>query len=472
MDLYFRAWRPDVGGPNTGFAARVEGAVPQAVAGGLGYGPFPQLSVASGAEALPDTALNIISIQLPTGSWAVYAVTATAIYELQSDATWADIETGRTSVTLGASMCLYGKYLINSDVTNGMKAYDVSAGGTNDPVSGAPAARSVFTMNNVLFALGTSASPRRFQSSDLGQFDGWSGGLADGKTFEDGGALICGTGLKNGYGLMFQEHAVRAVIFGEGAGAYAISKVADGIGCAGEMTLTAFDDTCWWWDASGPWELTAGSKPMPIGAEKIERWAVSNIGRDNYGMLQGAVDPQRKLVLWRVDESRILAYSWLMKEWTLLPSTTAALARIAIPATSINALSGTIDALDGTIDDLGGGAAPLLGGLNSARKFSTYTGPNRAATLETCAVMSGSTGLGQWATPVDDTGDGTVQIGVSDRPDSALAWKPAKAKVASGRVEIRGRGKLIALRRNIPSGSSWTYTSGFSDIQFGQGGPK
>lgn len=472
MDLFFRAWRPDVGGPNTGYAARIEGAIPQSVAGGLGYGPFPQLSAAPGAAALPDAPLSIISIQLPSGSWAVYAVTATAIYELQSDATWVAIETGRSSVTLGASMCLFGKYLINSDVTNGMKAYDVSTGGANTTISGAPSARSVFTMNNVLFGLGTSAAPRRFQSSDLGQYNAWSGGIADGKTFEDGGALICGTGLKGGYGLMFQEHAIRAIMFGEGAGAYAISKVADGIGCAGELTLTAFDDTCWWWDASGPWEMTAGGKPLPIAAEKIVRWADTNIGRDNYGLLQGAIDPQRKLVLWRVDESRVLAYSWLMKEWSILPTTTAALARIAVPATSINALAGSIDALEGNIDDLGGGAAPVLGGLNLARKFSTYTGQNIAATLETCAIMSGATGLGQWATPVDDAAGGTVQIGVSDRPDAALTWKVGKAKVASGRVEIRGRGKIIALRRAIPAGAAWTFASGFSDIQFAHGGPK
>lgn len=472
MDLNFGPWRPDVGGPNTGMAAAIEGAIPISAMGGLGYGPFPQMSVASGAAALAAAPLNIISIQLPSGSWAVYAVTATAIYELQSDFSWTAIETGRSTVTLGASMCLFGKYLINSDVTNGMKAYDVAAGGTNTAVSGGPAARSVFTMNNVLFALGTSAAPRRFQSSDLGQYNGWTGGIADGKTFEDGGALICGIGLKDGIGLMFQEHAIRGVQFGSGAGAYSISKVADGIGCASELTLTSFNGTAWWWDSSGPWELTAGGGPVPIGAEKIERWAASNIGRNNYGLLQGAVDPQRKLVMWRVDESRILAYSWLMKEWTLLPATTSALARIATPATSIDTLTGTIDALAGAIDDLGGGEAPVIGGLNLARKFSTFTGQHMAATLETGRIHSGTTGMFQWATPVDDTSAGTAQIGVSDTLQTASTWKSGHAKTASGRVSIRGRGKAIALRRTITAGATWTYAVGFKDIAANPGGPR
>lgn len=471
MDLSFNAWRPDVGGPGSGYAQTAEGVVPQAVAGGLGYGPFPQPSVGAGAAALAADAVNILSVQKPDGTWSVYAATATAIYELQSDLSWVDVETGRTTVT-AVSMVLFGKYLVNTDATNGMKAYDVSAGGANTAISGGPSAAYVFSMNNVLFALATSAAPRRFQSSDLGQYNVWTGGIADGKSFEDGGTLICGADLKNGYGVMWQERAIRSIQFGSGAGAYAISKIADGIGCVGAKTMTAFNGMAWWWDSDGPYQITAGGGPEPIGAEKINRWAADNIGRNNFANLSATVDPQRKLVLWRIDESRILAYSWLLQEFTILPASTSALARIATPAVSIDSLSGTIDALEGTIDSLGGGTAPVLGGLNNARKYFTFTGQNSAVTLETCAMANRNTSLITTGTPVDDADSGTLQIGYADRMDADLTWKPGVAKKPSGRVPLRARGKVLAFRRNIDAGADWSYANGVRDVEGAQGGPK
>lgn len=473
MDIPFGPWRPDVGGPGSGFARTAEGVIPKAEAGGFGYGPFPQLNAADGAEALSGAPRGIRSVQLPDSSWAVYAATGTTIEKLSSTFTWDDIETGRTvTANDDVSMAMLGTKLINTDTTDGMKAYDVVAGGTNNAVSGAPAARSTFVMKNVVFALGTTAAPRRFASSDIGNHAKWSGGAANGGTLEDGGGLVGGADLKNGLGVMFQQGAIRAIQFGAGASTYAINKVADGLGCVAERTIVPWDGRAYWWADDGPWMLAAGSAPVSIGTDKINIWAADSIGRQNFQYLQGTVDPQRKLILWRIDESRVLAYSWTANEFSILPVSTTALARIATPAVSINNLVGTIDALVGSIDDLGGSSAPVLGGLNLSRKYATFTGSPMAVTLETCAVNNAVTGLVGRATPVDDANAGTLAVGVSDRLDVPLVWKSGTSKAASGRCEARARGKSIAVRRIIPSGTSYTYANGVKDITAATGGPR
>jgi len=471
--LGYGAWRPDVGGPGSGFAQVAEGVIPQAAASGLGYGPFPQLVAGNGAAALNADPKGVVSIQNPDGTWAVYAATDSAIQQLQSDLTWLDIETGRNVPDADdVSFALMGTKLLNTDTADGYKAYDIVAGGTNNAVSGAPAARFTFVIKNVAFALATAAAPRKWANCDIGDYSRWVGGIANGGTLEDGGGLIGGADLRNGFGVMFQESAIRGITFGAGVSTFAISKVSDGIGCAAARTIAAFDGKVAWWSEAGCWMMAAGGEPVAVGAEKINRWAEANIGRQNFSSMQGAVDPLRKLFLWRADSARIIALNYLNGEFTVLPVSTAALARIATPAISIDNLTGTIDALDGTIDGLSGSASPQLGGLNLSRKFAQFTGSNMAATLESTAINNPVTGLVNWATPIDDCAGGTLQVGVSARLDADLDWKTAQAKVADGSTPQRARGHNIAFRRNIPAGEDWTYVNGVDHLRQASGGKR
>ena len=69
--LSYGPWRPDVGGPNTGFATTADSVLPQAAAGGIGYGPFPQLVTPSVATALSGATRGNISLVKFDGNAAV-----------------------------------------------------------------------------------------------------------------------------------------------------------------------------------------------------------------------------------------------------------------------------------------------------------------------------------------------------------------------------------------------------------------
>ena len=477
MRVPYGPWRPDVGGPNSGFAVTADGCLPQAAAGGIGYGPMPALVTASGAEALAGAPRGVITAQKADGSYAVIAATAATIELMDSSYQWTDIETGRT-VTTGddVSFAQFGKYVLNTDTTSGMKAYDVDGGGANSAVTAGPAARTVFTCNNVVFALGTSASPRRMASSAVGDHTNWTTGGADGKTFEDGGALVGGRDLKNGAAVLFQDTAMRLLQFG-GPATYTIAKVADGRGAVSDRGIVAFDGMVFYLATDGFYKFTLGGGNEPIGAEKVNRWLADQITSSDYENVSGAVDPYEKVVWWRIPNSGgtlstlLLGFDWQLNEFFTAQVTTSALSRLALSAVTIDSLSGTIDALDVTLDSrLLEGGALLFGALDSAYKFATFSGAAKEATLQTNDIALPQAAMANWCTPDSDASTSTIALGVSDNRHTALTWKDAASKSSSGRVGLRGRGKVLSFKETIPAGADWTYANGVEDVELSIGG--
>ena len=473
MDVAYGPFRPDVGGPNSGIAKTANNVLPQAAGNGIGYGPMAALITATGAEALSGAPRGIISLQKASGSYAVFAATSTKIETMDSAYQWSDVETGRT-VTSGddVSFCYFGKYLLNSDTTDGFKAYDVELGGTNSAVSGAPGARALFSCNNVVFALGSSSNNRRMQSSAIGDHTNWTTNGADGKTFEDGGALIGGRDLKNGAGVIFQENAIRLVQFGGGAALYTVQKIADGRGAVSDRSIVAFDGMAFYVATDGFYKYTIGGGNEPIGAEKVNRWLAAQVAASGYEAIQGALDPFQKIVWWRLTGNLLIGYDWQLNEFITASVSTSALTRIATPGVTLDSLTTSyLDSMTEALDSrfyMGG--VPLFGALDADYKFATFAGSALEATLQTNDIAMPNSALVSWCTPDSDASNSTIALGVSDERATTMTWKTAASKANSGRVPLRGRGKVIGFRETIPAGASWNYANGISDVVMATGG--
>ena len=472
MRMSYGPFRPDAAGPNSGYAAVADSVLPQAAAGGIGYGPMPTLVTATGAAALSGAPRGMITGFKADGSYAVIAATASTIELMNSSYQWSNIEIGRT-VTSGddVSFAQFGKYVLNTDTTSGLKAYDIDGGGANTAVSAITSARCVFTCNNVVFIGGTTSNNRRMQSSAIGDHTNWTTEGADGKTFEDGGAIVGGRDLKNGAAVLFQETAIRLIQFGGGPGLYTVAKVADGRGAVSDRSIVAFDGMCFYLSTDGFYKFTLNGGNEPIGAEKVNRWLADQISASDYENVSGAVDPFEKVVWWRISSTLLLGYDWQLNEFFTATVTTSALSRLATAAVTIDSLSGTIDALDVTIDSrLLAGGSLLFGALDGSYKFSTFTGTSLAATLQTCSMAGPNLVMVNRCTPDSDSANATIALGVSDNRHTALTWKAAASKTTSGRVGLRGTGKVFALKETIPAGETWTYATGIEDIEMAAGG--
>jgi hypothetical protein len=481
-------YRPDAASPNSGFATTAENVQPKMAGQKLGYGPFSQLVQAVGAEALPADPRGNISLVKADGTYEVYFATATTIEQMDSSFQFTSVDTG-LNITAGDNMsfCPFGSYLINTNTTDGMQAYNFETPAGNNAISGAPASRFVFSANNVLIALDCDGNNRRMQTSGLGLYNAWSSDGADGKTFEDGGALISGCDLQNGAALIGQADAIRLMQFGgaPGGAMYRITKVADGLGVIGPAALVGFNGLAFWLSSRGFYSYALGGQPKSIGAEKVNRWFLSQIATDDLGKVQAWIDPESNIVGWRYRRSGVssttvyednICYDYEIGEWFTLSVNAALITRIATAGYTVDGPYAAIlvDDNDTPVDDrLYQGGQPVLAALDENLKFATFSGTPMAATLETCEMTTFGHQRVTGVKAVIDTADATVRLGAKQRYQNSLTWGDAVALDVDGFAPVDEAGEVYALRMNVPAGSTWNNAEGFDGVEgTGAGSPR
>lgn len=478
---------PDAGALTPGALAQADGVQPLRE----GYGPFPQLVVSGTATALSAAPRGLFPYQTADGAWGVVGFTATTVETKAADDTWTSIDSG-LSCTDGDDWCAlrFGKKLLYTNTTQGMRAYDVEAGGAASAVAAAKAPRWAFECGNILFALDCLDSNgdrnnRLIRSSAFSDHTNWTTKGADYQPMESGGALIWGGKLSDTTALVLQQRAARVIQVGNvGNALWGIQSVFEEFGAVGSKSVVAFNGAVFWLATDGFRMFTLGGGPQQIGAGFIDQWFLDRVDQSDLSLVQGSIDPFRKNVMWRWKRAAnassviledIIGYNWQFKKWFTLTLQTSYLGYSAQTAQTWDALDASVtwDTYDRVWDGrfLQGGQ-PLFGAMNADFKFGYFTGANMAATIETVAQDSPVSTLITRCRPQDDSPDGTLELGVRNALDDATTWKTGAAKTTSGRVPLRGRGKYIAFRRNIAAGSTWTVAKGIDHIEASGGGER
>lgn len=486
MDYPFGPLAPDQGELTPGALMVADGVQPLAE----GYGPHPSLAVSGTASALSGAPRGLLSYTTADGSFEVAGFTVSTLELKAADDTWSVVDSG-LGCTSGDdwSAIRFGTKLLYTNTTQGLRAYDVEAGGAASAVAAAKSPRWIFECGNILFGLDCLDSAgnrnnRLIRSSEQSVHTNWTTRGADYQPLESGGALIWGGKVSDTAAIVLQGEAVKLLQVGNvGSALWGIKTIAEGFGPVGAKSCVSFDGKVFWLATDG-FRMFSGAGIERIGAGFIDQYFLGLVDQSDLSLVQGVIDPFRKNVLWRwkradnassVVFEDIIGYNWAFKRWFTLTVQTSYLGYTAVPALTWDALAASVtwDTYDVVWDSrfLQGGQ-PLFGAMNSSYVFGYFSGPALAATLEGAAAANRVTGLVNWAVPADDSDDGTLQIGVKDRLNDTTTWKTGAAKVASGRVPLRGRGKVIAFRRNITAASGWTYAKGVDYIDANVGGPR
>jgi hypothetical protein len=274
---------------------------------------------------------------------------------------------------------------------------------------------------------------------------------------------------------VFQDSAMRLVQFGgaPGGALYSISKIADGRGTVGERSVVSFDGMIFYLASDGFYKFTLGGNE-PIGAEKVNRWFLSQVSVADLPNVQAAIDPKNKIVAWRISSTKLLCYDWQLQEWFTVTASTSSLSRVATPGYTIDDIDsfGVLDSLTIPFDDrFWQGGQPVFAALDATYKYATFSGTPMAATLETCVFDSPTHDLINWIVGEDDNAGGTLQVGVADALSTSVTFDTAVSRGArTGRFGVRARGSSMAFRRNMSAGDTWTFANGVKTPQVAQGG--
>lgn len=490
MQFPFGPLAPDAGANAPGVCVIADGVLPKQT----GYGPAQQLVTAATAAALPGAPRGMITCLRRDGTTVVFGMTVSTLYQLTATYTWTQIATG-FNCTSGDdwSMKQFGDVLLFTNTTDGMWEYNIELGGAPVAVPGAGAPREIEIIANMVFAFDCKdrlglRNNRLIRNSDFNKHREWVNGAADYQPLETGGALLAGFNLRNGAAVILQENAMRVLQFGNAGGGalYSLQEISTERGTVGRRSCVAFDGALYGISTNGYFRFTLNAGLEFIGAELVDNWFLGRVSLPNLKKVQGAIDPARKIVLWRYPTdsdpsttvmSNLLGYSWATPSnpWFTWTVNVAYLSRLATAGYTLEELDafGTVDSITISFDDrFWQGGQQVFAALDANLKYATFSGESQAASIQSSVQNSPVSSLIGWATPIDDAAGGTLSMGVSDTLDAAVTWKAGETKVSGGRTPQRGRGLNLAFRRDIPASEPWTFAKGVDHIKAAGGAPK
>jgi hypothetical protein len=412
---------------------------------------------------------------LPGGTFKGFAATATKVYTLGADyAFTALVPTFTVPADDDEAMTQFGVFMLASNTTDGIYAYNMETPAGLNAVSGAPAARYMFTANNQVVALGNGASAlNQLSVSAFGDHTNWTSKGYDSQLMNDGGAFTGGGDIGNGQAILLQLRGVRKMTFGNAGGGslFALSKLADDVGCVHPRAQATYNGTTIFLHTDG-WWATSGGPPINIGAGKINDWFLARVS--DLKKVYVTVDPKNTLFRIRYAASgdgstatvfnSILDYNWVANEFVPGTEATSALFRMGTPGYTLDTISSAFGVLDNwsqyPLDSaFWQGGNFRLAGLDSTFKVAFFDGSAAVAVIETPTETDGLSHLVNRLRVMTDDPAATVQVGVKDDLSDSITWKTASTKVGA-RYPVRARGIYQRYRVNHAAAAVWTRDTG------------
>jgi hypothetical protein len=313
--------------------------------------------------------------------------------------------------------------------------------------------------------------------SGFGDSEGWTPGTnqSDEQEIPDGGR-ITGMGATDVL-YLFQERAIRRIIYTGGAAIMDIQKISDTVGCIEPGSLVQYGKLFFFLAEDG-WYQFDGVTLTPIGTNTFDAWFNDDASSAYRYAMCAAVDPRKDIAVWSYcsnDASPGIPDSLLFFNWH---SGRASYARIETEYL-MNALTGgasrddaayaSLSADDAAFSAISSDDPFFFGGtfymaaFDTAHKLASFTGDTLEATLETGSfpIMDGRRARVEWLKPIADTVAATMAGGAHVRPGDAITFATPVAQQTSGRCPQRGvNGFYCAAQMVIPAATDWTYASG------------
>jgi len=463
---------PGLAPTTPGRSAVIDNVLPRADGS---YAPLPQPVTLSASQALSGPPKGHIAFPKADGTYVRYVATASTWEAVGADGTLTTIATGH-AVPPGdrESFIRFNSKLLGSNITDGLRAFDVESGGATAAVSGAPAARFIFEFAGTVVALDCDGDNQLIRNSDLYDHTSWTPGVgvASAQPVHDGGALVAGVAISQGQALIFQREAIRLVTVSAAGPFYTLQLLASNAGAVGARSVVPIRGGAAILDTNGFKIVSAGGVDEIGRVTGVSEWFLKEVDAAELVNVEGSYDVFRDIVWWRYRASgdsadvysRAIGYHLSLGKWVTATVSTSALFSTSLPGYTWDTMPDL--SWDASADvpwndrSLAGGE-PLFGGFDANYKFFTFSGTPAAATLRTAKADLGNSKLFSRIALIGD-GQPTLRIGVADRLSDSITWKDAVSMTDSGTFPVRGRGRVVQYELAYAAGDTWTTASGLN----------
>jgi hypothetical protein len=463
-------FRPDAFDYNTFFPV-IQNVVP----GFNSYQPQKGLS-AYNANALPTQAKGLTMARTTAGAWEVYAATTTDLY-VYVGGSWTEATrlAGGDYATVSGEFwrwLQYGENLICVNGADEPQTIDIESGSNFTDLGGTPPiARNITAVGEFVVLSGLVDTPYRIQWSAIGNAAGWTAGtdLSDYQDFPDGGRV---TGVSGGEtGFVLQEYMIRRMRFLPGSDyVFQFEKVVEGKGSISPYGFATVAGTVFFLAEDGFYSYS-GEGLSPIGDKRVNKWFLDSVDAARLSSVMAVADPYRPRILWfyygstgATNFDRCLAYDWSLDRWAPLRMTAQIFGSAAIPAVSLDSLSGNLDtdytvSFDSRVYE---GGRPSLAAVDEDGYLAFMEGANLAATITTAEIQPIPSRRARVTEcyAIGGSADMTIAVGTRETFQEAVTYGAETSREANTKFALDEAGRLHRYRITIPEGADWANIAG------------
>jgi hypothetical protein len=455
----FGEWMPD----QTGLSGSLTDAK-NVVSQAIGYGPFP--TPVSFSSAAAENLTSLYAAKAPDGNTYFFAAGATKIYTVSGSGTLTQVNTG---LTTGANdrvrFTQFGKSVIICNNAQKLKSWVLGTSTTFAEVAAtAPIAKFITVVRDFVVCanlLETTQQQYRVRWSAINDETDWVENVntqSDYQDIPDGGQIM---GIRGGeFGLVLLERAIHRMTYVGTPFIFQFDNISRNKGCMVSGSVAQYQGITFFLSDDG-FYMCDGQQVVPIGAEKVDRFFLSDASEANYSTMSAAIDPVRKLVIWNyqsVDATRkLMIYNFQTKKWTYGDANTDYLGEASSGASTLeelDSISASLDALTTSLDSLLYiGGKYFLGGTYGTRVYS-FTGANLTGSIATGDIDVGANSVVTLAKPIVDNGSGSLSVASRTLLNQSVTYGTSTAADSENRVSLRSAGRYHRLKL-VPTGANW-----------------
>ena len=365
----------------------------------------------------------------------------------------------------------YGTRLIAVNANDAPQYIDVDAGANFAVLTGSPPqAKNVSVVGDFLVMSGLTTYPYRVQWSGINDSTIWTVGtsLSDTQDFADGGKVTGVAGGETGY--ILQEYAIRRMTFLPGSDyVFTFERVVDGKGCLSSYGYATVAGTVYFIAEDGFYSYNAQGL-NPIGAQRVNRWFLSNCDTARLNAVLCVADPYRPRIFWAFYSTaaattfdRLMIYDWQLNKWTYAEVSAQIWGGAASPGIGLDSITGTLESQTYSFDSrLYLGGRPTIAAIDASKQLSFLEGSAMAATIET-QEFEPAPGARAFMTEVEphiDTTAAQIRVATRERYADNANYSNYSSMQVTGRCPVRVSGRLHRIEATIPANTTWNHAIG------------
>jgi hypothetical protein len=492
MQLAIGQWLPDLPAHENPGALEMLNVIPAAKSA------RPLQSFTAVSTALTARCQGAFSCRDLTVATHNFAGDATKLYKLSSDGiTWNDV----TRVSGGAyataadglwSFSQFGNVVIAANGVDAPQAYTLGTSSNFAALAAtAPVGKYSTTIRDFPFIGNVSSFNNRVQWGSINDPTGdWSVSLvtqADYQDIPDGGYV---QGMVGGEaGVILQRNAVKRVTYIGPPEIFQFAEISHSIGCIAPGSIASYEHDCFFWSDNGFYQIKRQTELVRLGAEKFDRYFLSDLDQGYLHRISSAIDPNNSLYIVSYPgaghsggtPNKGLIYHW--------PSGRAARFEVDLEQLftgytqsgytldGLDAVSSSVDALPYSLDSqIWAGSGRLgLGAFSTAHKSGFFSGTAMAATVDTQEgqLFGGRRAFVRNIRPmIDGTTSVTAYMLTRDNQADDPVLSGAVSMNSIGNCPFRSNARYHRARMVVAAAADWTHIMGVDQIEASQVGAR